>query len=440
MFLATIIFVSLLLRLTNLNQSLWLDEASTALAAKLSLFDLFGKYLPGDFHPPFYYVLMHFWVLLFGSSEIALRVPSVLFGVGAVYLVYLLGTKIFGRHIGLIASALLSTSGLAVYYSQEARMYSLVIFLIVGLFYFYLQKKWIIFSILLLLLGLTDYVALFVIPIFLVLEIKNKKFVFSFLPLFIAYVIWSPILIRQMNVGLTIKNTLPGWWMVLGTLTLKNIVLIPVKFLIGRISFQNDFIYGMVLAPFLLTYGFLLSKFSKSKIILWMWLITPLFIGTLISFKIPTLSYFRYIFCLPALYLLAASGLGAVSKKARNPLIFVILSLNLITTAYYLGNRSFWREDWRGIAYYIESSKLSNSVTLFRANSNTEAYLYYAPNAKIAGPEQILGSYSEIWVLNYLQEVYDPDGLQTEQLKKAGYKEVGEKDFRGIGVKRYVLD
>jgi len=107
-----IVFILLsgfVLRLIAINQSLWIDEATSALVTRMSLVDLFGKFLPGDFHPPFYYLLLKFWSNLFGSSEVALRSLSILFGLATIYLVYKLG--------GRIAALLMATSGLHIYYS-----------------------------------------------------------------------------------------------------------------------------------------------------------------------------------------------------------------------------------------------------------------------------------------------------------------------------------
>jgi len=84
------LFVGLLLRLISIDQSLWLDEATTALAAKMPLADIFTKFLPGDFHPPLYYLLMKGWGSLFGLSEISLRTPSVIFGILTIYFIYLI--------------------------------------------------------------------------------------------------------------------------------------------------------------------------------------------------------------------------------------------------------------------------------------------------------------------------------------------------------------
>jgi uncharacterized membrane protein len=71
-----ILLVALVLRLINLNQPLWLDEAVQAVTAQKSLFYIFEE-IKGDFHPPLYHALMHFWARVFGTSEVSLILPSV---------------------------------------------------------------------------------------------------------------------------------------------------------------------------------------------------------------------------------------------------------------------------------------------------------------------------------------------------------------------------
>src|SRR5512146_2727928 len=110
-----VLVVGLVARLISINQSLWLDEATSALVAKMSLGDIFTKFLPGDFHPPLYYLILKYWVMVFGSSEVSLRFPSVIFGIGTVYLVYLIGKKLINNKVGIIAALLTATSGLTVY-------------------------------------------------------------------------------------------------------------------------------------------------------------------------------------------------------------------------------------------------------------------------------------------------------------------------------------
>jgi len=425
--------ISLILRLISFNQSLWLDEATTALVSKMSLSDIFTKFLPGDFHPPLYYLIMKGWTSLFGYSEISLRIPSVIFALATIYFTYLIGKKLFNKNTGLVASIFVATSGLSIYYSQEARMYGLAMLLVSATFYFFLERKWIIFSILLMFTGMNDYISLFIIPVFFIYEIKYwKKLALSLLPLVIGLGVWFPIFIKQITTGISVEGS--NWWNILGTVNFKNIVLIPVKFMFGRIGFDNKSIYLLLVVIFGCLFAYLISKSVKFSKILWLWLILPIAIGIVISFKIPTLTYFRYLFCLTPFYLLLADGIFSFKKRQRVSLIIIFVIFNLVTSGYYLFNKKFQREDWKGLTGFVESKKVENSVTIFTSNSNMEAYLYYAPDAKIAGPAGVAKGYNQIWLMDYLSDIFDAGGATESNIEALGYMKKADYRFNGIGL------
>lgn len=413
-----IFIAGLILRLISLNQSLWLDEATSALAAKMPLGDIFARFLPGDFHPPLYYLLLKLWASVFGFSEISLRMPSVILGVATVYIVCKISKNYY-------APLLLATSGLAIYYSQEARMYSLAAFLVGLLVYLYLQKKWLLFSVTLLLLGMTDYVSLLIIPVFWTCGRKFwKKLALSHLPLVFGFVIWSPIFVRQLSQGISLKGS--GWWTLLGTATFKNIALIPVKFMFGRISFDNKLLYGVLAVMALCLFGYLLYKAKNAPKILWAWLTVPVALGILISFKIPTLSYFRFLFCLPALYLLIARS------KASKYLIYSVVVINLLTSGYYLFNPRFYREDWRGAAGVVGSTKI-----VFPADSQKEALIYYGKGGQIISVNALSGVEGEFWLSRYVAGIFDPADTVRKKIEDLGYNKASEYNFNGVVFWKY---
>ncbi len=75
-------------------------------------------------HPVGWYLAMMGWADVFGTSQFALRLPSALFGAGAVFAIGLLGRRIWGVQAGLLAAALLSMHGFHIFWSQAARMYT----------------------------------------------------------------------------------------------------------------------------------------------------------------------------------------------------------------------------------------------------------------------------------------------------------------------------
>jgi len=435
--------IGLVLRLISLNQSLWLDEATTALVAKMSLRDIFSKFLPGDFHPPLYYLIMKVWTAVFGYSEISLRAPSVIFGVLTIYVVYLIGKKIYDKKTAVIASVLLVTSGLHIYYSQEARMYGLATLLVVYLIYLFLQESWIGFSIITCLLGMTDYVSLMILPalwIYAIVKKQNKtwwkRFLISHIPLVAVFAVWLPVFLHQLKNGVNVGVTASGWWNILGQVTAKNIALIPVKFIIGRVSIDNKLVYGLVMGIVGIVFAYLIIR-AKKLLLAWVWLGVSLLIGIILSFFIPTLSYFRYLFALPAFYLLLSAGISTIKKPWFVVTIAFVFLVNLTSSFAYLLLPRFWREDWRSLVSFVEARKSRNSVTIFVADSNMEAYRYYAPDAKIAGPEGIKSGYDHVWLMRYVKDVFDPGDKAEAKIENLGYKKLGEYDFNGVVVWEY---
>ncbi len=420
-----VLFAGFILRIISLSQSLWLDETTSALVARMSWGDVFTKFLPNDFHPPLYYLVLKIWVNVFGSSEISVRFPSIIFGILTIYFIYLIGKKIFNQKVGLITALLLATSGLHIYYSQEARMYSLATFLVTLSVYLFLNKKWLIFSVVIALIGMTDYVSLFIIPVFFIADIKNwKKLLITLIPIILTFVLWLPIFIKQLFSGLSVQGT--NWWNILGAPTLKNIVLIPIKFTLGRIGFDNVILYTIVVFIVFLIFGYLLYKtINKSKFV-WMWLLIPILLIILISFKIPSLSYFRLLFCLPAFYLLVASGI-----KNRVFLVLVLI-VNISSSALYLFDSRFHREDWRSAAVAIRSEKI-----VFPSDSQKEALTYYGKGDQIIAISDLNQNDRQLWLSRYVWEIFDPSDTTRKKLESLGYNKISENNFNGVVFWKY---
>ena len=451
-----ILILGLILRLISINQSFWLDEATSIfVAGNMSFSQILNQFSPGDFHPPFYYFLLKIWVTVFGVSEVGARSLSIIVGLATIFVVYLIGKAIKNRKVGLLSAALLATSGLHVYYSQEARMYILSTFLVTLLVYLFLklQKEaknwqWILFSLTLAANSLTDYLPNLIILVFwfyaLIVK-KNaswwKKFILSHLVLVFAWAFWFPTFLIQLGAGLTVKVNAPPWWDVLGRTTLKQVFLIPVKFMIGRISFVNKKIYALVVGIFAAFFGFLIAKstkhFKEAKII-WIWFFIPIVISALMGLRLSVFSYFRLIFVLPAFYLIIALGLINLRKKWFIPAVVFVLAVNFLTTSIYLFTPRFYKEDWRGMVSFVEKESVGkNTITLFVADSQMEAYKYYSKDAKIAGPTGLSEGLDLIWLMRYVQPMFDPEDKLRQEVEEFGYQKTGEFDFNKVVVWRY---
>lgn len=138
---ATIILAAFL-RLYRLgHESLWLDETLSIafVTRRYTTLELLIELPITDPHPPLYYLLLDGWVGIFGTSEAAVRLLSALFGIAAVILIYTLGAKMSGREAGIVAAMLLGFSPFHIYYSQEARMYTLLAVLTLASYYLFVD-------------------------------------------------------------------------------------------------------------------------------------------------------------------------------------------------------------------------------------------------------------------------------------------------------------
>jgi 4-amino-4-deoxy-L-arabinose transferase-like glycosyltransferase len=121
-----VIAVALLLRIPRLGASeLWFDEAYSGLLTFSDPRELLG-WVRAEVTPPLYYLLLRAWAFLFGHGEAALRILSVCAGVLTPALVCLIAQRA-SRSAGLAAGLVVALSPIHVYYSQEARMYALLL-------------------------------------------------------------------------------------------------------------------------------------------------------------------------------------------------------------------------------------------------------------------------------------------------------------------------
>lgn len=108
--------------------ALWLDETISVNIAKLPLIQI-PTALSHDGAPPLYYVLLHFWMLVFGRSDVAVRALSGVISLGTLPFFWHAGRRVGGRLAGWVVFFLALTSPFALEYASTTRMYSLMILL-----------------------------------------------------------------------------------------------------------------------------------------------------------------------------------------------------------------------------------------------------------------------------------------------------------------------
>ncbi len=126
-----IILIAIGLRLTALDKypaGLTADEASIGFNAHSLMQtgkDEYGKPWPlvfksfGDYKPGLYFYMVMPTIALFGMNEWAIRIPSALFGIATVILIYFLAKEIFeNKWVGLCSSLLLAVSSWHLQFSR----------------------------------------------------------------------------------------------------------------------------------------------------------------------------------------------------------------------------------------------------------------------------------------------------------------------------------
>ena len=127
--LVAVLALAATLRLIGLGEeSFWFDEGYTVAFVSLPFIKMLKCMPAHEPHPPLYFIIMKLWSYL-GVSEVLLRFPSVICGVVTVWVLWLLVRENWGTTPAFAAALLCATSGITIWYSQEARMYSLVLLL-----------------------------------------------------------------------------------------------------------------------------------------------------------------------------------------------------------------------------------------------------------------------------------------------------------------------
>jgi mannosyltransferase len=110
-------------------QSYHHDEVITAMRVIPGSFgEMLHQVRASESNPPLYYVLAWGWTKAFGAGELGLRSLTALFGAATVPVAYLIGRQLATRRAGLIFAALVAVNPMLIWYSQEARSYTLLIF------------------------------------------------------------------------------------------------------------------------------------------------------------------------------------------------------------------------------------------------------------------------------------------------------------------------
>jgi mannosyltransferase len=360
--LLSLTLIGAILRFYNLGyNSLWLDEATTYNIAIKSIPDIWQVTTGGEFNPPLFYWVEHV-ILLFGNSEVILRFVPALLGVLTIPLIYLVGKEFMDRNTGIIAAATFTFSSFLIYYSQEARAYSMMLFFVTFSMVFYFRAlkdnklmNWALFGILSAFAFWSHFYALVIIGALIlyalyVLYPKIKSSPGAARPLAYACVIFGVICLPLILVTIQLfaKRTASA-----PTYGIQGPGLIIATF--AQISGSEVAMY-LLLILFIagIVQAFLLDK-NKGIFILMLTVLTFI-ISNFLSYRIPMQP--RYLIFLATIFFITIAlshKLVSAHVNCRG-VVYGFLVLMMVINAPILVNyySGFAKEDWRGFSGQLQ--------------------------------------------------------------------------------------
>lgn len=369
--------------MNQFTASLWGDEAWAATLAVKPFIQII-QIVSRDTAPPLYYIILHAWVQIFGTSESAIRSLSFLFFLGTVLTVYFIATHFWDKKTGLLAAILTFVNPFLFRYAFEGRMYALLALTCTLSIYFFVKKQKVGFILATLAALYTHHFAIFIVffeGLWTLAESsgKKRKEIISNLSPFIlialGYLPWLYPLYYQTSLVSS------GFW--LGRPQISDLKELVFKFLAGPDKgFWPSILLWLFLGVFLLRNWF---QKTKTTLFLFGWFATPLLLTFLISQKFQPIFYDRYmLMVIPAAMLLIASQARKVSSL---PLFLIIAILAVLNWQYFTHPT---KKPFRDLANFVKQEE----PNLPRINFNGKAHhlfesKYYGIPAPIYSPQPL---------------------------------------------------
>src|SRR5262249_17703561 len=311
-----------------------------------------------DNYPPLHNLLLFAFINVSGTdTEWVLRAPSALLGIGNIAAIYWLGALIGSRIAGVLAAAVLATSSFHIYYSQEARMYSLLALgatLYAAAAFFFVKAPTYARAALLAICGLAlvyshpfgalNWIAIAIGITANILLASNfprralLPWVIANATIAVGFFPWALILLeraRAISVGFWLPYPSP------------DVIYTHLYSLIGG--------GRRVAVPLLIGVAVALRSNFRASIVLLFWAVAPIGLALIKSLVSAPLFWDRYfIGSLPALITLFALG---IAHLLSGPRWLTTVAAAVILAALMIGNLRYPRAhhgDWRATAAYLQ--------------------------------------------------------------------------------------
>jgi mannosyltransferase len=464
-----IMIVAALLRFWNLGkESIWLDEGFSIWLAHLDWHSLWKIVSTSEANMALYYLLLHLWVGL-GESEVLIRSLSAAAGVLTIPVVFTLCRRMFNARVGLIASSLLATNAFHIYYSQEARAYSLVVLFTTLSSLFFVRAiecrsnwNWVCYVLTATLASYSHFFAWLII---------GAQWI-SLLALRRSNVPWLKFGISAASIGCLcaplFKYLLKDKAGHLDWLSRPSFY--DLYTLLGEFSGLRYrmlvlvFSGAAVAAVVLVVREWRRPKSDHEKwhfVLLLSWFVMPVLLVFVISQWKPLFADRFLIVCLPAFLMLASVGLSRISFRPAQVVVCLVI---LVWTGRCLRQyeAAFVKEDWRSASAYIFFEGALSDGLFFYVPWGQREFDYYSRLAGRSGdhgtilhpdpdtlgrtqelstalPSDLHKRFPRIWLIE--THLYDPNlqraGEAIQASLESQYPEVTEKAFRGVDLFLY---
>ncbi len=365
-------------------ESMFNDDAFSAFYAQQPLKNLFHTLLH-DRNPPFYFILLHYWIKIFGLGSIYLKGLSVLFGTATALILLKIASRYINKTAGIIVSFLYLFSNWWIIVSHELRPYSLVGFLTALSFYLFLNtihrrrmSNLAGLAVSNVLLLFTHYMTFF-IPIVQLISAftyrkKNKTgFKYFIISQLIALVIYLP----WIRIVLTNIPEKGGFWLGVPDFNTFMSVIInySIYFKLWRIHMFLAILF-IVLVILNKKYKLLKPVFNPQlMILLLLWYALPILVDYFLSQYVPVFRIEYTLYTSLGLFLFLSLVFSTIRMYEWLRLILVVGFL-WYSYGWFKVTPVVW-EDWKNLVPEVRKLKDENTSIILSADYKYHDFSYY---------------------------------------------------------------
>ncbi len=421
----SLLILGTLLRITAIKaHSFSVDEAGTWLAASHPLAGIIPfMTFTNEVHPPFYFYFVHCWMYM-GSSEWVLRLSSIVFGVLNILLVWSLAKELKGEKCALWAALLMTCSSFHITFSQEFRMYPmLVFFFLMSLWCFirWLHSGTVNYLILLTAVNIvslhTHYLTVFLLAVeslYLLVRIREYRkliipHVLCQIITVLAFIPWLYHYLTSQHLQDFSLRFLPGMSEVflLFSYFFMGFHLPPLHPTIAGLKVDPYYWSGMAVAA--LTLFSLKYLKGESRSFLAIYLLVPLLgISLLSRYTSVRIFEFKYFMIItPAFFIIVGIMIGSMRSRVLKILIVtVFIALNGISWLNFAFDERYGPQNWRMASHILQYYAKEKDVILIHPSMmGGGLYYYYHGQSRIlpvdsfeeVGLARELSKYDNVW-------------------------------------------